>query len=981
MKIIRINHLLINILFLACFNLNLPNIEGIQSIVKTNSQPLYNSIINSGNQLKERGDFHEAINEFKRALNLVDEDKMIDAQLDCLLNLGVLYWNVGRIEDSLSYYRKAIILAEKENLTEIYKKCKDAIELCSLYKKGKNLRFQGEYQQSILNFKKAINIARESNSREHELKCLRQLSFSYEDLNNMNEFFTLNQDALRIALDINHVEEKGKCIINIGNFNKKVGNYYEALNCYYQALRIKRDLNNKQDESICLNNIGIIYQELGDHEKALDYLKRALEIDQNLGDEINILMDLNNIGTTYRKKGIISNHPKDFYKSLFYFSECLYFTKNLFDKEERKNVFEKIEIQVLNNIGVVLIDLGDLDKAKRYLIYGYEKSLEINNLELNGICSVNLGFLSLSQDYCEEAMRMFQNAIKIAKEIMGIQILWEAYFGLGQCYERKHIWHQAVKFYKKAIEEISLIRSRILLDSYKIGFSRDKLKVYEFLINLLCRMDLANFTKEFEKEIFDIVEKAKARAFLENLAHSSIDLGTRLNDDLRKSEKDISEKISSLIIEINEVNLSESRKKELLIELVREEDKYNTLFSKIKKELPEINNIISVEPCSVEDIQNLLTRKEALLEYYLGENQSVMFLITKSEFRVFSLPTRAKLEKSIKAYIKILSNPTKEKFAGTLAAKRIYKELLIPVEKFLKRPIENLIIIPDGILYYLPFETLIRENQNQSKEGYYLIEEFKISYAPSSSILLFILNKQSNLKFSKSLLAFGNPYNNFFNINEWENNNEYFETFKELYLNSEFIFSQLPYSGKEILKISKYFSPEERDLFLKNKAKEDMLHEVTRNNYKIIHFACHALLDEKFPFRSALILSSDKDSKEDGFLHVREIYNLNLNADLVVLSACQTGRGKLEKGEGILGFPRIFFCLGARSVLLSLWKINDKSTSYFMNYFYYYLSKRHNKIEALRLAKLRMLKSRFRHPFYWAAFILNGEFDSLIILN
>jgi CHAT domain-containing protein len=262
-----------------------------------------------------------------------------------------------------------------------------------------------------------------------------------------------------------------------------------------------------------------------------------------------------------------------------------------------------------------------------------------------------------------------------------------------------------------------------------------------------------------------------------------------------------------------------------------------------------------------------------------------------------------------------------------------------------------------------------------------LIEIFKISYAPSSSILLFLLSKQSNLEFSRGLLAFGNPSNNFLNSNERENHNGYFETFKQLYLNSGFVFSPLPYSGKEIFKISKYFSPEERDLFLKNKAKEDVLNEIIRSNYKIIHFACHALLDEKFPFRSALILSSDKDSNEDGFLQVREIYNLNLNAELVVLSACQTGKGKLEKGEGILGFPRIFFCLGAKSVLLSLWKINDESTSHFMNYFYYYLSKRYSKVKALRLAKLRMLKSKFRHPFYWAAFILNGDFNSYIIFN
>ena len=137
-------------------------------------------------------------------------------------------------------------------------------------------------------------------------------------------------------------------------------------------------------------------------------------------------------------------------------------------------------------------------------------------------------------------------------------------------------------------------------------------------------------------------------------------------------------------------------------------------------------------------------------------------------------------------------------------------------------------------------------------------------------------------------------------------------------------------------------------------------------------------MDEEFPFRSALILSLDEDRKEDGFLQVREIYNLKLEADLVILSACQTGKGKLERREGILGFPRIFFYIGAKSVVLSLWKINDKSTSIFMNYFYYYLSQGNEKARALRLAKLKMIESKFCHPFYWAAFVLNGDFNSRV---
>jgi CHAT domain-containing protein len=178
------------------------------------------------------------------------------------------------------------------------------------------------------------------------------------------------------------------------------------------------------------------------------------------------------------------------------------------------------------------------------------------------------------------------------------------------------------------------------------------------------------------------------------------------------------------------------------------------------------------------------------------------------------------------------------------------------------------------------------------------------------------------------------------------------------------------------LKISRYFSKSKKDIYLGEQAKEEVLKRSSLKDYQIIHFACHGFLDEKFPFRSALVLSLYGDKEEDGFLQVREIYNLRLNAELVVLSACQTGKGSLEKGEGILGLPRIFFYAGAKSVLSTLWKINDKSTSLFMDYFYSFLAEGNELNQALRLAKMKMLNSKFSHPFYWAGFILSGNFNS-----
>jgi len=942
----------------------------------------YYSIFESGVTLRNKGKYKEAIISLMHAFELAQKIKNVEGQALCLENLGILYWNIGRLEDSLGSYQKALFIAESHNLNELKKRCQNAIEIYKFYREGKDFRASNEYSKSIESFKKAIFVSRQLGCQEHELKCLRQLSLSYEDSNNLKEFFYLNEIALKIAGNINHKREEGRCLINIGNFFRRVANYSQALNYYDQALNISKNTKDKKDESICLNNIGIIYQGLGDYERALEYLKNALIIDQYLKDDINISMDLNNIGAIFHAKGINSGHQDELCRSLYYFNKCLQYTRNSICMKDKIKIKKKTEVQALNNIGTVLIDLKNMNKAKEYLLLGHRKAVEIKDLEIRSMVLVNLGIVYLNQNNYKESKESLQNAIKLANEIDNKQILWEAHFGLGQCYEKTHKYFQSVECYKNAVDVIDMIRSKIVLDSYNAGFARDKIKVYESLISLLYRMSMRNPSVEISREIFNITEKAKARAFLENLVLSKVDINSRLSPKLRKSENEISNRIFFLKQQLFDSDLSEKRRKELIIELHREEDKYVSLISKVKLEVPKLRNLISLEPCRLEQIQqNLLNKNTALIEYFLGENQSIMFLITKNEFCVFSLPSRIKIENSIRAFLKVLSNYPHGKFKGILAAKRIYNELIFPAEKKISAFINNLIIIPDGILYYLPFEALIKNMKDQIHVDRYLIEDYRISYSPSSSILLFLSRNHHKQDSIKGLLAFGNPFYPFKTPARRNEKIIYAEVFEELLLNTGFIIYPLPYSGREVLKISKYFGHEKRDIFLKKNAKEEIIKEISLINYKIIHFACHALLDEEFPFRSALILAIDDDMKEDGFLQVREIYNLKLDADLVVLSACQTGRGKLEKGEGILGFPRIFFYVGAKSVVLSLWKINDKSTSVFMDYFYYYLSQGNEKTQALRKAKLKMLESKFNHPFYWAAYILNGDFDSPIIFK
>jgi CHAT domain-containing protein len=924
--------------------------------------------INQAEDQLKNGNYDKAIELYKEALIQAGRIDSESEEARCFMRLGLLYWNVSRLNESSDMYKKALSINQKISLKNEQEGCLTALEIYKLYSEGKDFRSSRKYEKSIESFKKAINLARKINSKEHELKCLRQLSLTYWELNDLQEFFPLNKEALKIAKILNHKLEEGRCLINIGGFYLRLENYSDALKNCEDALEIIQKLKNTRNEGECLTNIGLIFVQLGNYERALEYLLKALSADKEIRDDFYISIDLNNIGETFRRKGLLSDNKEDFYKALSYFNDSITLARKISDI--------KTETKVLNNIGLVNSYLKNYQSALRNFQEGYKKAEEINDIETKGMIINNTGVVYYNLGNYVEATKFYKRAIDLAFKIKSEQILWEAYSGTGQCYEKKDEFTLALGCYKKAIDIIDHIRSQLSLDTYKVGFVRDKLKVYEFLIDLLYRLNLNSPSENLAREIFHTVEKAKARAFLECLQEAKIDIRANLSPALKEKEIEISNCISLLSLELSKSDISEKRRKELLEKLGQAEEEYMRLISKMRIEIPELANLVSPEPCYLEQVQQqLLDEKTALIEYFLVEQKSFMFFITKNNFDLYSLPSKEKIENSIKAYLKILSMPLEEKFSGALTAKRLFKELLFPIEK-ISDSIENLLIIPDGTLYYLPFETLVLEPHNHSSGNDYLINRYKVSYAPSSSALLFLSEKKVSSKTRKDLLAFGNPVYALRASSKNRKNKTYKDVLGELYLNQGFDFSPLPHSKREILEISKYFKKNKKDIYLGDKAKEETIKNAPLKDYQIIHFACHGFLDDKLPLRSALVLSLGENKEEDGFLQVREIYNLRLNADLVVLSACQTGKGSLERAEGILGLPRIFFYAGARSVLLTLWRISDKATAIFMDHFYRCLSEGNDKAQALRLAKIKMINSNFSHPYYWAAFVLNGDSNS-----
>ena len=356
----------------------------------------------------------------------------------------------------------------------------------------------------------------------------------------------------------------------------------------------------------------------------------------------------------------------------------------------------------------------------------------------------------------------------------------------------------------------------------------------------------------------------------------------------------------------------------------------------------------------------------ALIEFALGEKQSYVWVLTPGGSISAALPPRKQIEQRVEAYRKELALRPSALTVRTALVRldglgaELYRDLLAPVESAF-RDAQRLIVVPDGVLAYLPFEIIGREKR--------LIERFAVSYSPSASVLATLRDRlHGSAPPEKALLAFGDAV--------YAAAGARGGPAPVVSGERGFDLTQLPNTRTEVTGIRALFPAATSRVYLGAEAREETVKGEPLDPYRFIHFAVHGLYDEEQPARSGIAMSMSANSREDGILQVREIMRLRLRAEMVTLSACQTGLGKLLAGEGVMGMSRAFLYAGADSVLISLWNVNDASTAELMKLVYRNLTRGLRRDEALRAAKLQLMRgpqSTWRHPYYWAPFVLLGD--------
>ncbi|HEK85253.1 MAG TPA: CHAT domain-containing protein [Candidatus Aminicenantes bacterium] len=875
-----------------------------------------------------------------------------------------VYANLGKLSEAQEYYIQCLELARLSGDEQTTNFCQKSLEIINTYNTAKKLKQIGQYEKALEEFKITLIVCDEIKNDILKIKSLRQQGLIYLDLNKVQQYFECILKANKIANSINNPIEEIITLNNLGHYYSLIDNLNLAIENFNNAVLLSARTDLPSDVRFdAYYNAGVVNINIGNYDKAIEYFKEALGLIERDKSNPYYSATLSNLATSYKKIGIDKGNKDDLDKAFDYFNQAL--------SAAEATGNQQFQVAIFNNIGSLK---AHLDENLDSLYYLNKARALAEQLKLNSYLAsiyTNIGIIYARLGDYQNSSLYYDKAINLALSENENRTLWESYLEKGNLLRKQGKISESRFYYLNSINIIESLRSKLSMEEDKASFlgTDKRLDAYHNLIDLLIATNNNHLSQASLNEAFGFIERAKARSFLDSIESSKISEQAPADIKLINQEKEIMSDMSKLYTKLIRPELSEEERNNILKEVKNLEDKLDNVRRQIRSQNPNYAKLTYPEIITYDQAnREFVDSKTAVFTFIVGKDSAYAFALTKKGLKVYSIPAQSELRKKVINHRKAISDTDNHDFQS---GQELYKLLLEPG---MIEGIKNLIIIPDDILNLLPFETLLVTHQPVD----WLIRHYTVYYAPSLSSLRELArhqNRKNRSKPKQNLFAVGDPY-----YGELEEKYPELSTkaiFQDLYTLADLKFYRLKYSHEEIKRISNLIP--KATILEREKATEDLVKSANLSDYKIIHFAAHGLIDDQKPARSAIVLTLDNDPAEDGFLQMREILNLKLNADLVVLSACQTGLGQFIRGEGIKGLSRAFFFAGASSVLMSLWTINDQVSSQFMERFYFHLKSGKTTAEALRKVKLEMIDSGVvSHPYYWATFILSGDGSSRV---
>jgi CHAT domain-containing protein/tetratricopeptide (TPR) repeat protein len=880
--------------------------------------------------------------------------------------------------------RRALLDANTESFT---------IELDQALKaEGVRLGEQSRHSEAIDLFQLALYVAIQAGDKAGQAASLRNIGAGYALEGNYTQAVEYARKTIVVAEELSNKHLIAYELFVIGLAYYATGNYAAALDSLRESLTICEETSDKGAKADVLLEMAACYSGQSNHYEAMKYLVQGLKLAGDLGDERRQAAFLRDIGAILFKQGNTA-------RSLEYFRRALDLA------EKTKDVWKLPSI--LDLMGNAEHALGNFKEA----LECYERSLkiaqEMNSMELASDALDNIGLVRAAQKDFTGAIEYFQRSLRLDEQIGSKEKMSNAWHGIGEAYNEEGKYAEAVDAAERAITIARQVGAPDILyaglttagTAYRGLNQPDRARsAFVEAIAAIERMREQEAGGEQERqsyvqagldsaydglvallvdehdysEALHSAERVKARVLLDVLESGRLSVTKAMTAAEVERERKIDSDLASLNSQVIQERVSSHPERDHLAQLEAQLAK-----ARFDREAFE-SGIYAVHPelRARRGQFQAATPKEcgalipdpasALLEFMVSDHQTYLFVLTKK--------TATQEAPDLKAYkidikrsdLASLTETFREEIsvrdvAFNRSTAQLYDLLLRPAAGELDGK-TNLVIIPDGPLWELPFQAL------RSGENHFLIVDHSISYAPSLTALR-EMTKRGPAKTGNNtpitLLAMGNPAIGAKRSSE----------IKEVLMDADL--QPLPQAEEQVRALGSLYGKAHSAVYVGAAATEDTL-KTEASKYRILHLAAHGILNDSDPMYSQIVLSREKDSPNDGLLEAWEVMNLDLKTELVVLAGCETARGRLGTGEGIIGLSWAFFVAGSTATMVSQWNVDAESTTKLMVEFHQNLRTGMSKAEALRRAEISLLKNKkYSHPFYWAPFVIIGAADPI----
>ncbi len=868
--------------------------------------------------------FAAALDVLAQALPLLASAGDSEGEANTLNKLGLAYYHSGDPKRSLEFFDQSLAVADS---------ARDPRRAASAANNAGIIAINaGDAARAAAYLERALKIYRELAYLDGEVSALNNLAIAYGARGQFNRKIEYLRQALALRRTEGNKREESGILNNLGAAYKDLGDGARALELYEQSLSIA-PADDAIHEAMVLINIGNVYTGRKEYDKAAEYLQRAYDIRSKAGDRRGTAAALLNLGA------LLTESERDESGALVKLQQALPIFREMGDRGR--------EALALGNLAKVTSRLGDRPKARELALESLAVSRAIGQQESEIAALGLLTRLALIENDLSQARAR-------AEEALGV---------------------------------IESLRNKVAGAAFRASLMSMVQDDYARYVDILMRLHRDQPQAGHDRAAFEAAERARARSLLDTLAEGGADIRQGVDPALLSREKDLERRIDqagrreTALLAAPHTQEQAAAARRALDQLLTE---YQELRAQVRQLSPAYASLTQPEPPKTAQIQAQLDSETLLLEYALGDERSYLWALTPDSITAFELPKESEIETLARRYFEFVSTPKADGAAATALSAELSKVLLGPVAALL--PGKRLVVVANGALQYVPFAALPLPGDSLP-----LIANNEVISLPSASILGVLRSQRAARPSPPKTVAVladpvFSPQDSRLARNapaaasaargaEEEQEPDLAKSVRAAGFNR---LTRLRFTREEAQNILDLVPAGQKLRAVDFDATRAAVLSGDLANYRIIHIATHGIVNTQSPDLSGLVLSlvDAKGQRVDGFLRMHQLYNLNLPADLVVLSACQTALGREIHGEGLVGLTRGFMYAGASRVVASLWQVDDQATAELMKRFYRGMlgKQRLSPAVALRQAQTEMSRdSRYRSPYFWAAFTIQGD--------